>query len=56
MSDYIPISTPMSITGDVAPVALFSPEPPSSVQVAVGLAEVGRRLNDDAASIYLRGW
>ena len=40
MSDYIPISTPMSITGDVAPVALFSPEPPSSVQVAVGLAEV----------------
>ena len=40
MSDNFPISTPMSITGDVAPVALFSPEPPSSTQVAVGLAEV----------------
>ena len=40
MSDNFSLSTPMSITGDVAPVALFPPEPQSSTQVAVGLAEV----------------
>ena len=30
----------MSVSGDVAPVALFSPEPQSSAQVAEGLADV----------------
>ena len=34
------MSTPFIVSGDVAPVALFSPEPPSSVLAAVGLAEV----------------
>ena len=34
------MSTPVSVSGDVAPVALFSPEPQSSAQVAEGLAEV----------------
>ena len=34
------MSTPVSVSGDLPPVALFSPEPPSSVLAAVGLAEV----------------
>ena len=34
------MSTPVSVTGDLPPVDLFSPVPPSSVLVAVGLAEV----------------